>query len=94
MRGTRRALNAEQSRKVIEKELGEIDRKIEGLLDRIVDAGSPSVIAAYERRIGEFESSKLLLKEKMARIGPAENGLRRNFSKRFGVPRKPLESME
>lgn len=71
--------NAEQSRKVIEKELEEIDRKIEGLLDRLVDAGSPTVIAAYERRIAEFESSKLLLREKMVSVGQPKKDFDETF---------------
>lgn len=75
----KQTLNAEQSRKVIEKELIEIDRKIEGLLDRIVDAGSPTVIAAYERRIAEFESSKLLLREKMANAGQPKKDFDETF---------------
>ena len=75
----KQAVNADQSRRVIEKELGEIDRKIEGLLDRIVDAGSPTVIAAYERRIGEFESSKLLLSEKMANVGQPKKDFDETF---------------
>ncbi|MFM9851322.1 MAG: hypothetical protein ACKVOJ_00745 [Sphingomonadaceae bacterium] len=67
---------------MIEKELGGIDRKIEGLLDRIVDAGSPSVIAAYERRIGEFESSKLFLKEKW----PVRDSQKLTSTKLFETP--------
>ena len=75
----KQALNAEQSRKVIEKELGEVDRKIEGLLDRIVDAGSPTVISAYERRIGEFEFRKLLLREKMVSVGQPKKDFDETF---------------
>ncbi len=64
---------------MIGKELREIDWKIEELLDRNVDAGSPSVIAAYERRIGEFESSKLLLREKMVSVGQPKRTLTKLF---------------
>jgi site-specific DNA recombinase len=63
----KQAMNADQSRKAIEKELAEIDRKVKQLLDRIVEAESPTVISAYENRIAELESTKLLLKDKMAR---------------------------
>lgn len=75
----RQALNAEQSRKVFEKELGEVDRKIEQLLDRIVDADSPTVIAAYERRFAEFESNNLLLREKMAHTGQPKKDFDETF---------------
>lgn len=39
-------------------------RQITTLLDRIVEAGTPSVIAAYEKRIADLERAKLLLAEK------------------------------
>ena len=48
-------------------DLDKIDQQIEGLLDRIVDAANPSVISAYESRIGKLEKQKLLLSEKLAK---------------------------
>jgi site-specific DNA recombinase len=50
-------------------ELSQIDRKLNQLLDRIVDADSETVIKAYEKRVQEFESQKLLLSEKIANCG-------------------------
>ncbi len=41
-----------------------LDDKIAQLLDRIVVAESATVIAAYERRIGDLERNKLVLEEK------------------------------
>ena len=46
------------------RELNRIDKQIEGLLDRIVDATNPSVISAYEKRISKLENEKLVIKEK------------------------------
>ncbi len=60
-------MNADRSRKAIEKELAEIERKVKQLPDRIVEAGSPAVISAYEVRIADLESTKLFLRDKMAR---------------------------
>lgn len=40
------------------------ERKIEELVERIVETSNPRVIAAYERRIDELEREKLLLQEK------------------------------
>lgn len=36
-----------------------------GLLDRIVDASSPSVVTAYENRITALEREKLIMAEKL-----------------------------
>ena len=41
-----------------------MQKQIDSLLDRIVEATSPSVIAAYEKRIESLEQNKLLLAEK------------------------------
>jgi site-specific DNA recombinase len=75
----KQAMNADQSRKAIEKELAEIDRKVKQLLDRIVEAESPTVIGAYENRIAELESTKLLLKDKMARAAQPKRDFDESF---------------
>jgi site-specific DNA recombinase len=75
----KQALNATQSRKAIEKEIAETDRKVKQLLDRIVEAESQTLISAYETRIADLESSKLLLKENLARSGQP----RKNFDESF-----------
>jgi len=41
-----------------------IDKQIEQMLDRIVDASSASVVTAYEKRIAKLEKEKLLMAEK------------------------------
>ena len=47
-------------RKVIE-----IEKKVENLLDRIVDSSSDSVVRAYEQRITALEREKLVMAEKL-----------------------------
>ncbi|RDC70936.1 hypothetical protein DLJ49_17265 [Rhodovulum sp. 12E13] len=46
-------------------ELRKLDKKIEELLDRIVDASNQSVVSAYERRVSALEREKLLLRERL-----------------------------
>lgn len=53
--------------KAVEREIVQLDRQIGTMLDRIVEASSATVIGAFEKRIGELESSKLVLREKQAR---------------------------
>ena len=48
-----------------EQELRRLDKQIESLLDRVVDAGTDSVVKAYEKRIVTLEREKLVLKEKL-----------------------------
>ena len=49
----------------LRQDAGKIDKQIEQLLDRIVEAENPSVIAAYEKRIAKLEKQKLAMSEKL-----------------------------
>lgn len=46
----------------------ELDKQIEGFLDRLVAAENPSVIAAYEKRIAQLEQEKLIVAERAASV--------------------------
>jgi len=52
-----------------EREVAQVEKQISVLLDRIVDASSQSVVAAYEKRIGTLERSKIELSEKRGTVG-------------------------
>ncbi len=52
------------------RQLADLEEQIESLLDRIIDASSPSVITAYEGRIGKLERERLLLRERAAKTLP------------------------
>ena len=58
-----RLAQASETRKAIKTKAAKIEKQIEGLLDRIVDASTPSVIAAYEKRIAALETERLVLDE-------------------------------
>ncbi|MBL1433089.1 MAG: hypothetical protein COC09_02300 [Gammaproteobacteria bacterium] len=51
-------------RKTLKADTKKIDRQIAQFLDRIVDANSPTVIGAYEKRITQLEKEKRLRQEK------------------------------
>ena len=51
------------------KEDRKIDRTIEGLLDRIVEAESAIVAKAFEKRIEALQKEKLVIEEKIAGAG-------------------------
>ena len=60
---------AETQAKALTAQLGKIERQVGGLLERILDASVPSVIAAYEERVRKLEEEKLLLQERIASAG-------------------------
>ncbi len=64
-----RLFEAQSAKQTVAKQIKDVEKQIEALLDRIVDAGSTSVIAAYESRIEKLEREKLVLQDE------AENGM-------------------
>ena len=61
------ACNAKQA---VARQLKDVEKQIESLLDRIIDASSPSVVSAYEGRIAKLEREKIVLAERADRIVP------------------------
>ena len=74
----RREFQKNQSQS-LEGEIAKTDRKIEQLLDRIVEAESSTVISAYENRIQKLERDKALMKEKVAACGKPVRGFDETF---------------
>lgn len=61
----RRLAKGKAQAKAMGAEIVRVEREIEKLLERIVEASVPSVIAAYELRVGKLEGEKHLLRERM-----------------------------
>lgn len=74
-----RLAQAAETSKTLKRDIHKIEKKIEALLDRIVESGVGSVIAAYEKRIGKLESEKALLEERVATGGKPKNTLEESF---------------
>lgn len=55
--------------KSMKAELSQIERKIAPLMDRLVEADSESVIRAYEKRIGDLETDRMVMREKIEKCG-------------------------
>ncbi|WP_409418310.1 recombinase family protein [Phenylobacterium sp.] len=62
----RKAERAAAEESAMSSELAKIEKQIDTLLTRIVDASVPSVIGAYEERVRKLEESKFLVLERMA----------------------------
>ena len=72
-----------------EQELAKIDKQIEGLLDRIVDASTASVIKAYETRIAKLERDKLAISEQLAKTGAPRRSLDELFELAMSFLKNP-----
>ncbi len=50
--------------RILKTDVNKIDKQIEQLMDRIVEAPSSSIVSAYEKRIAKLEKQKLTIEEK------------------------------
>ncbi len=66
---TRRLSQVQDQAKALADKLQKVERDTAKLLERVLDATLPSVITAYETRIGALEKEKLLIREKIAQGG-------------------------
>ena len=89
-----REVQAKQSATASKRDLTALDKQIDGLLVRIVDATNPAVIDAYETKIVELQKQRALLSEKTEKNDDAKGECGRFYRTRTGLPRKPLESLE
>jgi hypothetical protein len=58
-----RLAEAHDAKAAILQRIGEVERQIESLLDRLVEASSPSVVSAYVARLERLERDKIVLSE-------------------------------
>lgn len=56
-------------KKALAAEIREVDAEVKKLVDRVIETESATLVSAYEKRIGEAESRKLELAEKMDNCG-------------------------
>ena len=83
--------------KTCASEIEKLDKQITGLLTRVVEASTPSVIAAYEERIATLEAKKLSLEEKRAASGQTRGTFEEMFERAmsfFASPSKLWHSGE
>ncbi len=83
-----RLAQAREIAATLKTDIAKIDRQIDHLLDRIVDAGSQSAVTAYERRIAKLEKDKLLAAERLAK----KPGSQRDFDEMFELACRLLSS--
>lgn len=70
-----RLSEAQRDKDEVTRQLRDVEKQIEMLLERIIEAEHASVIKVYESKIAKLEREKLLLAEKVDRIVPPKGRL-------------------
>ena len=52
-------------KETIKRDIAQLDKQLDGLLDRIVESDNPTVIAAFEKKITKLERDKLILADRI-----------------------------
>lgn len=81
----------EETARVLEKDLVGIDAQVGQFLDRIVETSNPAIVSAYEKRIGDLESQKLLVQEKINQCGRTLPDFDQTFRTGMTLLAKPYE---
>ena len=81
---------AKERIKEMQAECARIDKQIAGLMERIVEASSHSVISAYEQRIGKLEQDKLILNERIVQAGKPQSPFEDSFRTAFEFLKSPV----
>lgn len=74
---------AKEASAALKLEAVAVEKKIGQLMERILESESPTVIAAYERKVEELERQKLLAHEKVSRCGTVAKGYDETFRTAF-----------
>jgi site-specific DNA recombinase len=70
-----RLTQAHKEKDELQRQQKDVERQIEGLLDRVVEATSASVVSAYEARIERLERDKIVLAERATTSVPPKGRL-------------------
>lgn len=85
---------ARRARDAALRQVKEIDNNVGELLDRLVDASSPTVVRAYEARIEKLEQEKLLLADRARRALPPPGKLEEFIELALGFLGNPCKIWE
>lgn len=72
---SQRFAKAERGQEELTKQLADVERTTQGLLERIIKATSASVISLYEKRIKQLEREKIVLKERTSKAALPQDRL-------------------
>ena len=63
--------DAEAEKNLLKQKARELDKELAKFLDRAMEANSPTMVRAYEKRIQDIENEQLIIQEKIAKCGAA-----------------------
>jgi site-specific DNA recombinase len=84
-----RLQQAAHAASAMKESIRSIEKQIEQLLDRIVEATNDSVVAAYEKRIAKLEREKVLALEKLSQTGKPKHTFEESFEHAMRFLSKP-----
>lgn len=84
-----RLAQAGEAAAAMRAEIRRIEKQIEGFLDRIIEADSGAVIAAYEKRVARLEREKLLAEDRIRSIGKPRHTVEESFELALRLLSKP-----
>ncbi len=61
---------SQSEKAALKLQLDDLNRQIESLLDRVVEANNSAVVSAYENKIDKLERDKIVLRERIAEAVP------------------------
>ena len=73
----------------LQESLHDIERKVEQLLDRLMQASGASVITAYERRVRELETQKAMINDRIAACGKPQASFDETYRTALSFLRNP-----
>lgn len=83
------AANAAKAAKALKTDIARIESEAEKMLDRLVSADTPAVIAAYEKRIAKLDEEKALAVERVENCTPSRTRFREMFEPAMMVLSNP-----
>ncbi len=83
-----KALSVQVRQQALWEELDAIEKDVESILDRIVDATNDKIVKAYEKRLEKLERQKLFLQEKIEQNSKPE----RSFEQMYRTAMQFLEN--
>lgn len=86
-----RAAHAAGAAKTLKADIARLESETEKLLDRLVSADTPAVIAAYEKRIAKLDEEKALAVERAENITPSRARFREMFEPAMMILANPYK---
>ena len=82
-----------EQKQAMQRELSKVETQVENIVDRIVNTDNARVIETYEKRLGTPGCGQDRAEGKNRQNRQTGEGLRRVVSNRFGISRKPAETL-